>query len=165
MHNDLNLYIGNAEDRDYFIFNDKEFNDKTIGQAVEFVRGSLFDRIKENLEKHNHREVFNRDGTMRASITNEQAMQIAKDVPLSSFLMDKEQLQGAMSNHKVVLEMVKQRPFLINHASPEIQSLVGNGDPVEILTKAIASEKLSARLTEQLKLKVESKEQSMKMKI
>lgn len=54
--------------------------------------------------------------------------------------------------------------IVMDYVSPEIQLLVGNGDPVEILTKAIASEKLSNRLSEQLKPKIESRE-PMKMKI
>lgn len=53
--------------------------------------------------------------------------------------------------------------IVMNYASEEIQSLVGNGDPVEVLTKAVASEKLAAKLSNQLKPRIEPRQQSMKI--
>ena len=143
-----------------------------------------------DLMNSKHEWAFDTDGTMYETLTNEQALEIAIDFPPSVFLMDESNYKFLMNNREfakklimehddsfefisddlkndkeVVLEAVKTSWMAMDYVSDEIQSLVGNGDPVEILTKAIASEKLSARLTEQLKPKVESREQSMKMKI
>ena len=48
-------------------------------------------------------------------------------------------------------------------ASEEIRDLVGEGDPVEVLTKAIASEKLAAKLSNQLRPQIDPRQQSMKI--
>lgn len=53
--------------------------------------------------------------------------------------------------------------IVMEEASEEIQNLVGEGDPIEVLTKAVASEKLSAKLHRQLKPRIEPRQQSMKI--
>lgn len=53
--------------------------------------------------------------------------------------------------------------IVMSYASEEIQSIVGNGNPVEVLTKAVASEKLAAKLSNQLRPRIEPRQQSMKI--
>lgn len=52
---------------------------------------------------------------------------------------------------------------VIENASESIKKLVGDGDPVEVLTKAVASEKLAAKLSNQLRPRIEPRQQSMKI--
>lgn len=53
--------------------------------------------------------------------------------------------------------------IVMEEASEEIQKLIGKNDPVEVLTKAIASEKLAAKLSNKLRPRIEPRQQSMKI--
>lgn len=66
-------------------------------------------------------------------------------------------------NRTTILEAVNIDKLAIYYASKEIRKLVGEGDPVEVLTKAVASEKLAAKLNNQLRPRIEPRQQSMKI--
>lgn len=67
------------------------------------------------------------------------------------------------NNLEIVLEAVKQDEETGEYASKHIKKLIGDGDPVEVLTKAVQSEKLAAKLSAQLKPKPEQQERTMKI--
>ncbi|VTU34401.1 DUF4116 domain-containing protein [Variovorax sp. RA8] len=60
-------------------------------------------------------------------------------------------------------EETKQFNFALVHASSEIQQAVGDGDPVQILTKAIAQEKFSNSLEKKLVPKAEASTRKIKI--
>jgi Domain of unknown function (DUF4116) len=111
---------------------------KQMGQNA-FTLMSLSDRLQ-------HNKVI----VAAAVATNGEVLQYVK----SDFKKDKE----------IVLIAAKQKDGrYFHHASEEIQKLVGEGDPVEVLTKAVDSEKLAAKLNNQLRPRIEPRQQSMKI--
>lgn len=88
-------------------------------------------------------------------------MQVLEKTPnLYIFCSDRLKL-----DKEICLKGLGEFNSIFNHLPQSIKDEIGNEDPKAYLTKVVASEKLSARLTEQLKPKIESREQSMKMKI
>lgn len=67
------------------------------------------------------------------------------------------------NNLEIVLEAVKQDEEAGHFASKDIKKLIGDGDPVEVLTKAVQSEKLAAKLSAQLKPKSVQQERILKI--
>lgn len=67
------------------------------------------------------------------------------------------------NNLEIVLEAVKQDEEAGHSASKDIKKLIGDGDPVEVLTKAVQSERLAAKLSAQLKPRAAQQERTMKI--
>jgi Domain of unknown function (DUF4116) len=67
------------------------------------------------------------------------------------------------NNLEIILYAVTQDHNYGHFASKDIKKLIGDGDPVEILTKAVQSEKLAAKLSAQLKPKSAQQERTMKI--
>ena len=67
------------------------------------------------------------------------------------------------NNLEIVLEAVRQDEETGEYASKYIKKLIGDGDPVEVLTKAFQSEKLAAKLAAQLRPKPEQLQRKMKI--
>lgn len=118
---ELGEYYRDNEDPSSFKYVDRDLNDENILQITKVVREQFFLRIKDSLEESGYKDVFNSDGTPAVNLSNERALAAARDVPLSSILLDGEKFELAMQDKQVVLGVL-QKTSLIEFASDTFKS-------------------------------------------